>query len=559
MAGLSTVVDSLLRPDFNDQPDVTEASSRRRTWTLVVACGGVALVIASMIALNAALGDIAAATSATQTQLTWVVDGYTLALACLLLPGGAIGDRYGRRKALLTGLAIFTVASVAPVFLDSPVQIIVSRAVAGAGAAFVMPATLSLLTVVYPKDQRTKAVGIWAGVAGTAALIGLLVPGALLHVWEWKAIFWSLAAAGVVLFALTLTVAESREPDAPPVDWPGAALIGTAVAAFVFGIMEAPTHGWTAPLVIVCLAAGFVLAALFCFVEMRRARPLLDMRLFRRPEFTTGALAVTIFFFANFGFFYLIMQFCQEVMGYSALHTALSLAPLFVPILILCVLSFWYLPKLGLRLVLFVGLLLVAAGIFFMRLLEPGSTYLEFAWPITVMALGIGLCTASATSAIMNAAPDEKQGVASAVNDTTREIGAALGIAVAGSVLAANYTNALRPNLSSFPEPLREPASHSLAEAIKVSEHLGPQGNQFAELAKAAFVDAMHSSLLALALSIAIGAVLVGLWAPGRDGRQLRIVRKLSKRSSSARDDEPGGAVGEHDDRRVRASAGDRG
>jgi hypothetical protein len=175
------------------------------------------------------------------------------------------------------------------------------------------------------------------------------------------------------------------------------------------------------------------------------------------------------------------------------------------------------------------------------------------------MSIGIGLCTASATSAIMNPAPDEKQGVESAVNDTTREVGAALGIAIAGSILAAHYANVLTPKLSTCPEPLREPASKSLAQAIKMSEHPGPQGNQLAKLAKASFVDAMHSSVLALSLSIAIGAVLVGLWAPGRDGEQLRVVRWLGARlRPSFRDDELGGAVGEHHDRGVRTPAGDR-
>ena len=308
-----------------------------------------------------------------------------------------------------------------------------------------------------------------------------------------------------------------------------------------------------------CLGAGVVLAAVFGYVELRRSRPLLDVRLFKHPEFATGALAVTIFFFANFGFFFLIMQYCQEVMGYSALGTALALTPLFIPMFALALLSFWYLPKLGLRVVLFTGLLLVAVGISFMQTLQLGATYFDFAWPISVMSIGIGLCTASATSAIMNAAPDAKQGVASAVNDTTREVGAALGIAVAGSILAAHYADVVTPKLATFPEPLRGPASESLAQAVKVSEHLGPQGHQLADIAKASFVDAMHSSALALAISIAIGAVLVGLWAPGRDGQQLRVVRRLSSRKSqSPRGDELGAPVREHHDGGVRAAAGDR-
>jgi MFS family permease len=235
-------LDTLRLDQSTDSTGIGE-SKRLRTWTLVVACSGVALVVASMVALNTALGDVAVATSATQTQLTWVVDGYTLVLACLLLPAGTIGDRFGRRGALLAGLAIFAAASIAPVIFFGPIQIIVARAVAGAGAAFIMPATLSLLTAVYAVEERTKAVGIWAGVAGSGAVLGLLGSGALLHFWSWRSIFWALGAAGVLLFVLACTVASSRVHDAAPVDWPGAVLIGVAVALFVFGILQAPSRG----------------------------------------------------------------------------------------------------------------------------------------------------------------------------------------------------------------------------------------------------------------------------------------------------------------------------
>lgn len=208
-------MDTSIRPDKGTDSRLRDVSTLQRTWTLTVACLGVALVISSMIALNTALGDIAVSTSANQSQLTWVVDSYTLVLACLLLPAGAIGDRYGRRGALLIGLAIFTLASLAPIFFDSPIQIIAARAVAGAGAAFVMPATLSLLTVVYPKSERTKAVGIWAAVAGSGAVLGMLGSGVLLRFWPWQSIFWALAGAGVLLFALTWTVSDSRDIATP--------------------------------------------------------------------------------------------------------------------------------------------------------------------------------------------------------------------------------------------------------------------------------------------------------------------------------------------------------
>ena len=544
-------MDTLIRPDKGTDTRLRDVSTLQRTWTLTVACLGVVLVIASMIALNTALGDIAVTTSANQTQLTWVVDSYTLVLACLLLPAGAIGDRYGRRSALLIGLAIFALASLAPIFFAAPTQIIAARAVAGAGAAFVMPATLSLLTVVYPKSERTKAVGIWAGVAGCGAVLGMLGSGLLLRYWPWQSIFWALAGAGVLLFVLTWTVSDSRDTDAPPLDWPGAVLIGAAVAVFVFGIVEAPHQGWSDPLVVGCLCAGVALAVAFGLVEVRRRQPLLDVSLFRRADFATGAAAIAVLFLANFGFMYLVMQYTQLILGYSALQTAFAFTPLMLPLAVLSVTSSWYLPRLGLRVMVLTGLLCLAAGFVCLFTLRVDSSYVDMAWPLLVLATGIGLCTAPTTSAIMNAAPDDKQGVASAVNDTVREVGAALGIALAGSVLAAQYTDRLGDQLAAFPPPVREAAGESLAEALAVSTRLGPAGPQLADISKAAFLHAMQSSIMVLAILVAIAAVVIGLWAPGRDGSQLRPIRKLTGR------DEFGGPVPDHRDRGVRAAAGD--
>jgi EmrB/QacA subfamily drug resistance transporter len=434
--------------------DALASESRaRRGWTLFVACAGVALVISSMVGLNTALADIAVATSATQTQLTWIVDSYTLLLACLLLPAGAVGDRYGRRSALLVGLAIFAVASSAPLLFDSPVQIIGARAVAGAGAAFVMPATLSLLTVVYPAEARTKAVGIWAGVAGSGGLFGLVGTGLLLRFFEWQTIFWTLAGISVLLFVLTLTIAESREGDAPPLDWPGAVTIGAAVAVFVFGILEAPAHGWTNPRVFGCMVAGVVLAVAFGLIELRRREPLLDIRLFLDPNFGTGAAAITMVFLGTFALFYLVTQYIEQVMGYTPLATAVALTPMAVPLLTFSLLSSWYLPKLGLRAVVFTSMLLVSVGFLCMCTLRADSTYLDLLWPLLVISSGFGLCTAPTTSAIMTAAPSDKQGVASAVNDATREVGGALGIAMAGSILAGSYGHHIASNLTTFPDP----------------------------------------------------------------------------------------------------------
>jgi MFS family permease len=527
------MVETLVRPDQRTDAVSIGDTPKARAWTLAVACMGVGLVVGSMTALNTALGELAVATSATQTQLAWIVDGYTVSLACLLLPAGAIGDRYGRRGALLAGLAIFSVGSVAPAVLHSPLQIIAGRALAGAGAAFVMPATLSLLTVAYRKQDRMKAVGIWAGTAGSGGVLGMVGSGLLLRFWDWHAIFWALGIVGLVILALGCTVASSRESGAPPIDSLGAVLIGAAVAIAVAAILEAPHRGWSDPLVWGGLVMGALIAAVFGVVEFRltsRSRSaLLDVRLFGDPNFATGVATIVIMFGATFGFFYLGMQYVQQILGYSPLATATAFGPFMVPLGIFSALSFWYVPKLGLRVVLITGTLVMAIGFACMYKLGLHSTYFQFAWPTLVLATGIGICTAPTTSAIMGAVPDEKQGVASAVNDTSREMGGALGIAVAGSILAGRYTHELAPRLREFPASVREPATDSLAKAVEVAGRLGPQGDRLAALSKDAFMTAMHGSTLAMAVIAGIAAVLIGLWAPGRDGRQLRLVRRNSR------------------------------
>jgi hypothetical protein len=332
------------------------------------------------------------------------------------------------------------------------------------------------------------------------------------------------------MFICTCTVSSSRDDSATPIDWFGAALIGTAIAVFVLGVVEAPARGWTDAVVLGCMGAGIVLAALFALLQLRRTHPLLDVRLFRRPDFATGAVGITFLFIANFGFFYVEMQFMQLVMGYSPLETAFALSPLALPVLLFSATMHLYLPKVGLRTAVTLGLLLIAAGLFAMRYLEADSTFLDLMWPLLLAASGIGICTAPTTSAIMNAVPDEKQGVASAVNDATREIGAAIGIAVAGSILAAVYQNSLAPDLGALPEPLRGAATDSLASALAISEQMGPQGAQLTELAQSAFIDATGQALLALSLVLVAGAAFVAVWSPGRDGRQWAALRAMRVR-----------------------------
>jgi hypothetical protein len=421
-----------------------------------------------------------------------------------------------------------------------------------------MPATLSLLTAAFPKSERNKAVGIWAGVASSGAIFGFMGTGLLLTHFSWQSIFYGFAASGLCLFVATCTISSSRDETATPLDWIGAVLSGAAVAVFVFGVIEAPVRGWTHPVVWGCMAAGVALAVVFVVVELRRRHPLLDVRLFGRPDFATGAVGITILFFSNFGFFFVSMQYMQLILGYSPLQTAFALTPLAVPIMVLGATMHLYLPRVGLRVAVSLGLLLIGVGLFSMRFLDADSTYLDLVWPFLITSAGIGLCVAPTTSAIMNAVPTEKQGVASAVNDTTREVGAAVGIAVAGSVLAAQYNNLLAPLLTRFPEQVREAALDSLANALAVAAQMGPQGTRLAELAETAFIDSMDLSLLVVSFVLAAAAVFVAVWAPGRDGRQFRFLQRVTSRSAGS-DDELGGPMSDHDDGGVGAPARDGG
>ncbi|ORL03311.1 MFS transporter [Prescottella equi] len=487
-------------------------------WTLTVSCAAVALVVAAMAALNTALADLARDTGATQAQLTWIVDGYTLALACLLLPSGALGDRYGRRGLLVIGLLLFGLASASPILLDSPTQIIGARAVAGLGAAFVMPATLSILTASFPAEQRSKAVGIWSGVAGSGGIAGLIGSGLLLEKWSWHAIFIGLAGVSAVLFALAFTIPSSRDEHPSTFDIRGAVLSAGAIGLFVLGIIEAPGRGWLDPWVLAAIVGGLAAGALFAVVEARTEHPLLDVRLFGNRTFGVGAVSLLMQFLATFGLFFLIVQHLQLVLGYSPLQSALALAPIAVVVIGLSVAAPWLIPRIGLRILTILGLAVLGVALALIGQLDAGSTYREVAVPLLIAAVGLGLCTAPATTAIVQNTPVAKQGVASAVNDATREIGAAIGVALAGSVLAAGYGRNIAPAVDAVPEQAKQPVGDSLAAALEVSKLAGPQGEQLADFAKESFLHGMQEASLALAGVMFVSAVALGLWAPGGRG-----------------------------------------
>ncbi len=515
-------------------------------WLILIACAAVSMVVAAMAALNTALPDIAIDTGADSNQMTWIVDGYTLALAALLLPAGAIGDRFGRREVLIVGLAVFAVASLLPVWTDSPTQLIATRIVAGAGAALIMPTTLSLITAGVPESKRPIGVSIWAAVAGAGAIAGFLVTGILLEFFSWQSIFITFAASAVLTGSLCLTIGTSKDHDPGRFDIGGSVTSILAVTGIVLGLLEAPHRGWVDPVVLVCLVGGVALVAAFCVLELRRTSPLLDVRLFTNRAFGSGSLSVMMQFFATFGVFFLILQQFQLVFGFTPLQSAFAMMPLVVGVGIFALFGNWVAVRFhSLRFVLAGGLLVAGLGIVLLGAIHF-DTYLSLTWTLVLCAIGIGLATAPSTTAIMANTPLGNQGVGSAVNDTAREIGAAIGIAIAGSIMAAGYSSRIGPVADSAQAQLiamgqqqvgagdtlggellisqadvaAEHISRSLAEATAVADRLPEQAaslaTQILHGAQEAFLEPMRQAYVILG-AILMASSLVLIWlAPRR-------------------------------------------
>jgi EmrB/QacA subfamily drug resistance transporter len=490
---------------LTDSPAAAPVSGAAHRGVLAVTCIALATVVAAVASLNVAIPSIARDTHAGQTELSWMVDAYSLVFAALLLPAGAIGDRYGRRKALLAGLLIFGAGSVAAMCYADAHWLIAMRAVLGVGAALVMPATLSTITSTFPDGQRAKAVGTWAGVAGGSAILGLLSSGLVLEQWSWRAVF----AVNVVLAVLAVIgtlrmVPESADPDAPAVDRTGGLLAIVGLGALVYSIIEAPTAGWASARTIAGLAVGVAVLAGFVAWELRAPEPLLDPRLFRHGGFAAGSLTVLLQFFAFFGFIFLLLQYLQLVLRDSPLEAALSLIPMAVGMMPFArVIAPRVAGRIGTARASAIGLVVAAGSFAWLATLDAGSSYWRLLAGLIPLGAGMGLAMTPATAAITDALPTEKQGVGSAMNDLARELGGALGIAVLGSVLQSVYRSDL-----DVAGPAGKQAQEKAQESLAAAAHLGPQVVQRAE---AAFVDGMQYALLggAAAVLVAAAGVLV--------------------------------------------------
>jgi EmrB/QacA subfamily drug resistance transporter len=460
-----------------------------------VVCLALAAVVAAMSSLNVALPGIARATHASQTELAWIIDAYSLVFASLLLPAGALGDRYGRRRALLAGLSIFGAGSAVAMTAHSAAELIGLRAVLGLGAALVMPATLSTITGTFAAEQRTRAVSIWAAVAGGAAILGLLTSGLVLAVWSWPSVFGLNVVLAAAAIAGTLRfVPESADPGAPRLDVSGAVLAVIGMVTLVYSIIEAPSHGWLSARTVAGLAGGLVILAGFVSWERRRRAPLLDPRFFARRGLSAGSVSIFVQFFALFGFIFLVLQYLQLIRGDSGLVSAVSMLPMAAAMMPSARLAPALVARLGARVTCTAGLVLMAGALVVLAQLTGASSYWLLAAGLVPLGIGMGLAMTPATSGITSALPAARQGVGSAINDLSREVGGAVGIAVLASVLTSTYQSHL--HLPGVPAGAAAQARSSVA----VAAHLG---GAVAAQAHTAFADGLH-----LALLIAAGIVL---------------------------------------------------
>jgi len=505
----------------NDAPIKTEVSPNR--WlTLAVLCLSLVIIVMDNSILNVAIPALVRDLGASTSALQWIIDSYVLVFAGFLLTAGSLGDRFGRKGALTVGLLIFAGGSALAALSTSTAGLTGFRALMGLGAAFIMPATLSILTNVFrdPKE-RAQAIAIWAAFAGVGGVIGPIAGGLLLERFSWHSVFWiNLPVVAIAIVAGWRFVPKSRDEDAPSIDWLGALLSIAALVTLLYGIIEAPHLGWGDPVTLGAFALAVVFIAAFVACEYRSSHPMLDIRFFASRRFSGGNLAITMTFFAMFGSFFLLTQYLQFVLGYTALETGVRMIPMAMVMFIVAPVSAKLVEKVGTTPIVVIGLVLVAVGLFVFSTIGPELEYLGLVWRLVILSAGMGLVMAPATEAVMGSLPPEKAGVGSAVNDTTREVGGALGVAVVGAIVSSLYVNEVSDVVAQFPANMSEAAdaiNDGIGPALAVAAKIpGDAGMALASEVTRAFVDAMTSGMRIGAAIAALAALIVGFMLPRR-------------------------------------------
>ena len=494
------------------------------TLTLAATVLAAVLVVANISSLNVALPELSRELGASQSDVQWMVDIYAFFLASLLLPAGALGDKFGRRSMLLLGVTILCIANAATLFtehLDFIEQnearlVIAFRALSGIGAAFIFPATLSTITTTLPPDKKERGVAIWTASVFFGGLSGVLLSGALIEKYSWESVFlvMSILSAAILLFC-SICLPNSSSPEKSNLDPLGSLLSLLAIGGIVFAIMEGPIKGWDSALILSCFIAGGIFLVAFVIWESKTRRPLLDVFVFKDRSVRSGSLSLLVQFTVAFGFFFVAVQFIAYVLGFGPLDTGLSFLPTAIGLFPASLVAIPLTKRFGFRVVGFLGLCLLGVSHYLGAQFHSESSFLDFALVAVIYGAGIGLASPPATEIIVSSLPFEKQGVASALNDVLRELGAVIGIAIAGSMFNSGYRSSI-DSLQEFPQEILELAKESPAIAPQLASSLETSMDNFLYQITVSVAEGWSDSLWALLFVVAGGAICFVLWAPGK-------------------------------------------
>jgi EmrB/QacA subfamily drug resistance transporter len=490
-----------------------------QVMTLVVACLGLFMVFLDGSIVNVALPTIQADLHAQLSDLQWVVDAYTLPFAALMLTAGTLGDRFGRKRLFLFGLVLFMLGSLLCGVAPTLGWLLVGRAVQGTGAAALSPGSLAVLVAAFPEPrQRAQAIGLWAGVSGVGLAAGPLVGGLLIQIASWPAIFFVNLPVGVVALALGWSrLSESRNPTAQRLDLPGQVLVTSALVCLIMALIESSSHGWTSALILGLFSGAAVCLAAFLVVEARVREPMLPLGLFRSRVFSVANVAAILVGFAFIGTVFFISQFLQSVQGYTALESGLRTLPTTVGIFVIAPLAGLLTARLGPRLPIVLGGLLAASGLFLLMGLAPDSSYASIWWNFGLFGIGLGLMLSPLTTAVLSATPPQRAGLGSSVNNTSRQVGFSLGIAVLGAVVLQQFAGNIASQLAQRGVPARLgatiaskiAAAGAQASQVQLSGRLPLPPAVLHQAINQAFVDALHGSFLIAGVGLLVAALLV--------------------------------------------------
>ena len=489
---------------------------QRRWWTLGTLSLSLVIIGLDNTILNVAIPTLQREFEASASELQWMVDAYILVFAGLLLTMGSLGDRFGRKRALQVGLVVFGLSSLSAAYADNGGQLIAARAVMGVGSALIMPATLSIITNVFPREERGKAIGVWAAVAGLGIGLGPLVGGLLLEHFWWGSVF--LVNIPVVAVALALVMAlvpESRDPNPRALDLPGAVLSIGAISSLVYGLIEAPARGWADPVVLSAFGGGALLGAAFALRELRTDHPMLDLEFFKNPRFSAGAGAIAVASFALFGAIFGLTQYLQFVQGYTPLEAGMRTTPIALGIAMGAGNSHRLVRRLGTARVVAMGLLVVATLFASYNFWGPDTAYWIIGLTFFGTAFGMGIVMAPSTDAVMGAVPEARAGIGSAMNDVTRQVSGAFGVAVIGSVMYTIYSSRIEDAVAGLSPQAADLARDSIGAAAQIAALLPPEiGVPLAESSRAAFTDALGLAVLIGTGIAVVGAAMVARFMP---------------------------------------------